>query len=245
MDHRHLWGTEVAKRYDTPGVGMFAPEVLEPTIDVLAKYAEGGRVLELGIGTGRVAVPLSQRGIPVAGIDISAAMVEQLRTKVSEDVLPVVVGDMATTRVAGEFSLVFCVYNTISNLLSQQEQVECFRNAARHLRPGGRFIVELWVPELRKLVPGEKTVIFRSEPNYIGYDTYDVVDQRVVSTHITFGKDRTPRVFETPQRYIWPAEMDLMAQLAGFRLEARYADWHGNPFTAESRSHISVYRLEP
>lgn len=244
MDHKDLWDSEVAKSYDTPGVGMFAPEVLDPAVNRLAEYAGNGRVLEFGIGTGRVAVPLSERGIQVAGIDVSSAMVERLRTKVSEDVIPVVVGDMATSRVEGEFSLVFCVYNTISNLLTQADQVECFKNAARHLVPGGRFVIELWVPELRKLLPGQNSVLWRADPDYIGLDTFDVLNQRVVSTHVTFGKDQSPKVFQTPHRYIWPAELDLMGELAGFCLEDRFADWHGNPFTAESPSHVSVYRLE-
>lgn len=243
MDPIDIWDIEVAKSYDTPGVGMFAPEVLDPTVNKLAEYAQNGRALEFGIGTGRVAVPLSDRGIKVAGIDVSHAMVSQLRTKVSEDVIPVVMGDMATARVDGEFSLVYCVYNTISNLLTQGEQVACFKNAARHLLPGGRFIIELWVPELRKLLPGQSSVLWRSDSNYIGIDNYDVINQKVVSTHVTFGKDKSAKVFQSPHRYIWPAELDLMGELAGFCLENRFSDWHGNPFTAESASHVSVYRL--
>lgn len=243
LDPIEIWDIEAAKSYDTPGVGMFSPEVLEPTVDRLAGYAQNGRALEFGIGTGRVAVPLSQRGIQVAGIDSSPAMVSQLRTKANEDEIPVVIGDMATARVDGKFSLVFCVYNTISNLLTQAEQVACFKNAARHLLPGGRFVIELWVPELRKLLPGQSSVLWRTDADYIGYDNYDVVNQRVVSTHVTLGKDKSAKVFQSPHRYIWPAELDLMGELAGFRLEDRFSDWLGNPFTAESASHVSVYRL--
>jgi len=137
----------------------------------------------------------------------------------------------------------YLVYNTISNLLTQAEQVDCFRNAARHLVPGGRFVVELGVPELRKLTPGQQAVVWRSEPDYIGLDTYDVLRQQIVSHHFRFGEGRQARLFRSPHRYIWPAELDLMAELAGFELESRHADWVGSPFTAESPSHVSVYRL--
>jgi SAM-dependent methyltransferase len=238
-----IWDAPTAQRYDTPGTGMFAPEVLRPAVDRLVELADGGRVLEFAIGTGRVAVPLAERGISVTGIELSRPMVEQLRTKVDEERLPVTVGDMATTRVPGEFSLVYLVYNTISNLLTQAEQVACFRNAARHLGPGGRFVIELWVPELRKLPPGQDAVVFGCAPGYIGLDTYDLLDQRVVSHHVRFGGDGRAEVFRSPHRYIWPAELDLMAQLAGFELESRHANWTGGEFTGESRSHVSVYRL--
>jgi SAM-dependent methyltransferase len=242
MRQEEIWDAETAQRYDTPGSGMFAPEVLEPTVDFLAKLAGDGRALEFAIGTGRVAVPLARRGIPVTGIELSRPMVEELRTKADESAIPVVLGDMATARVPGEYTLVYLVYNTISNLLSQAEQVACFRNAAHHLKPGGRFVIELWVPELRKLPPGQQATVFHVEPGYIGLDTYDVVQQHVVSHHIRFGEDRQAELFRSPHRYIWPAELDLMAQLAGFEFETRHADWVGTEFTAESRSHVSVYR---
>jgi SAM-dependent methyltransferase len=243
MRQDEIWDAEAAQSYDTPGTGMFAPEVLGPTVDRLAELADGGRALELAIGTGRVAVPLAERGVPVTGIELSRPMVDRLRTKVDEDTIPVVVGDMASERAPGEYTLVYLVFNTISNLLSQAEQVACFRNAARHLADGGRFVVELWVPELRKLPPGQEATVWRAEPGYIGLDTYDVLRQRVVSHHVHFGDDSTAQVFRSPHRYIWPAELDLMAQLAGFELESRHADWAGTEFTAESRSHVSVYRL--
>lgn len=243
MDQDQLWDAETARRYDTPGTGMFAPEVLWPTVDRLAALAEGGRALELAIGTGRVAVPLAKRGVPVVGIELSWPMVEQLRTKVDEATIPVVVGDMATVRAPGEFTLVYLVYNTIANLLTQEAQVECFRNAARHLPPGGRFVIELWIPELRKLPPGTEATVWQVEDGYIGLDTYDVLHQRVVSHHFRFGEGRDARLGRTPHRYIWPAELDLMAQLAGFALESRHADWSGTELTADSRSHVSVYRL--
>ncbi|WP_199422948.1 class I SAM-dependent DNA methyltransferase [Actinotalea solisilvae] len=237
------WDRATARTYDTPGTGMFAPEVLGPTVDRLAALAGGGRALELAVGTGRVAVPLAERGVPVSGIELSPAMVEQLRTKVDEDAVPVVVGDMASARAPGEFSLVYLVYNTISNLLTQDGQVACFRNAARHLTPGGCFVVELWVPELRALPPGREATVWHSEPGYLGIDTYDVLAQRVVSHHVRFGDGTDAQLFRSAHRYVWPSELDLMARLAGLVLEDRWADWDGSPFTADSRSHVSVYRL--
>jgi SAM-dependent methyltransferase len=222
---------------------MFAADVLGPTADRLAELAGGGPALEFAIGTGRVAVPLAERGVNVTGIELSTAMIEQLREKVDEVTIPVVVGDMATAQAPGKYALVYLVYNTIGNLLTQAEQVECFRNAARHLLPGGRFVVELGVPELRKLPPGQPGVVFAAESGYVGVDSYDPLRQHLVSHHFYFGESREAKLFRTPQRYIWPAELDLMGQLAGFELESRHADWNGAEFTAESRSHVSVYRL--
>ncbi|MFS8204174.1 class I SAM-dependent methyltransferase [Streptomyces sp. CWNU-52B] len=245
MQQEKIWNADAARRYDTPGTGMFAPEILGPTVDRLARLAGDGAALEFAIGTGRVAVPLAGRGVPVTGVELSRPMVDQLRTKADEATIPVVIGDMATTAVPGRFSLVYLVFNTISNLLTQAEQVECFRNAARHLTPGGRFVIELWVPELRKLPPGQKAMVCHSESGYIGLDTYDVLHQRVVSHHFTFDETEQARLFRSPHRYIWPAELDLMARLAGFTLESRDADWDGSAFTAESRSHVSVYRIPP
>jgi SAM-dependent methyltransferase len=243
MRQEDIWDADTAQRYDTPGTGMFAPEVLGPTVDRLADLAGEGRALELAIGTGRVAVPLAERGVPVAGIELSVAMVDQLRTKVDEASIPVVVGDMATARAPGEYTLVFLVFNTISNLLTQEEQVDCFRNAARHLAPGGRFVIELMVPDLRRLPPGQDASVFHSEPGYIGLDTYDLLNQHLVSHHFHFGDGKQAQLFRSPHRYIWPSELDLMARLAGLELESRHADWSGAEFTAESRSHVSVYRL--
>jgi SAM-dependent methyltransferase len=243
MRQEDIWDHEAARRYDTPGTGMFAPEVLGPAVDRLAELAGDGRALEFAIGTGRVAIPLAQRGVPVTGIELSGPMIEQLRTKAGEAAIPVIAGDMATTRAPGTYTLVYLVYNTISNLLTQGEQVACFGNAARHLVPGGRFVIELWVPELRKLPPGQQATVWTSEPGYIGLDTYDVLRQRIVSHHFRFGTGRQARLSRSPHRYIWPSELDLMAQIAGFELETRHADWAGTEFTAESRSHVSVYRL--
>lgn len=243
MRQEDIWNQDAARRYDTPGTGMFAPEVLGPTVDRLAELAAGGSALEFAIGTGRVAIPLAERGVPVTGIELSQPMIDQLRTKADEAAVPVLQGDMATTRAPGEYSLVYLVFNTISNLLTQAEQVECFRNAARHLGLGGRFVIELWVPELRKLPPGQQATVFTAEPGYIGLDTYDVLEQTVVSHHFHFDEGNQARLFRSPHRYIWPGELDLMGQLAGFELESRHADWVGSEFTAESRSHVSVYRL--
>ncbi|OPF71273.1 SAM-dependent methyltransferase [Streptomyces antioxidans] len=245
MNQEEIWDSDAAQRYDTPGTGMFAPEVLRPTVERLAGLAGGGAALEFAIGTGRVAIPLAERGVPVTGIELSRPMVQQLRTRADEATIPVIVGDMATSVVPGEFTLVYLVYNTISNLLTQAEQVECFHNAARHLKPGGRFVIELWVPELRKLPPGQKATVWQAEPGYIGLDTYDVLRQHVVSHHFRFDDTRQARLTRSPHRYIWPSELDLMAQLAGFVLESRHADWSGAEFTAESRSHVSVYRVPP
>ena len=243
MGQEDIWNTETAQSYDTEDRGMFAPEVLEPVADRLAALAGSGRALEFAVGTGRVAIPLAERGVPVTGIELSEPMITRLREKVSEAALPVITGDMATTRAPGEFTLVYLVYNTIGNLLTQAEQVETFRNAARHLGPGGRFVIELGVPELRALPAGQDAMVFHNSPGYIGLDTYDVVKQHLTSYHFRFGDSRQASLSRSPHRYIWPAELDLMAQLAGFDLESRHADWQGAEFTAESGSHVSAYRL--
>jgi SAM-dependent methyltransferase len=245
MQQEGLWDVGTARRYDTPGTGMFAPDVLGPTVDRLVELAGDGRALEFAIGTGRVAIPLAERGVPVTGVELSTSMIDQLRTKVDDATIPVIAGDMAAAVAPGAFTLVYLVYNTISNLLTQAEQVACFRNAARHLTPGGCFVIELWVPELRKLPPGQPAVVWHCEPGYIGLDTYDTLIQHVVSHHVTFGTGRQAELSRSPHRYIWPAELDLMGQLAGFELESRHADWAGAEFTADSRSHVSVYRLPP
>jgi SAM-dependent methyltransferase len=243
MKQEEIWDADVAAGYDTPGTGVFAPEVLGPAVERLAALAGEGRALELAIGTGRVAIPLSERGVSVAGIELSVPMIEQLRTKVDEVTIPVIAGDMTSAVAPGEYSLVYLVFNSIANLLGQAEQVACFRNAARHLGPGGRFVVELWVPELRRLPPGQEAAVWRSAAGYIAVQTYDVVRQQVMSYHFSFDEGRQARVMRCPLRYVWPAELDLMAQLAGFELESRHADWAGSEFTGESRSHVSVYRM--
>ncbi|MFP4115494.1 MAG: class I SAM-dependent methyltransferase [Spirochaetota bacterium] len=243
MSARNIWDAEVARNYDTPGRGMFAPEVVNPTVDRLVELARGGPVLEFAVGTGRIAIPLARRGLSVTGIELSPAMIAQLRTKADEATLPVVHGDMATARASGRYTLVYLIYNTISNLLSQDEQIECFRNAARHLVAGGRFVVELGVPDPRGPRDGANATVFAAEPGYVGVDTYDLVNQRVDSHHFRYGESGEARLFRSPHRYIWPSELDLMGQLAGFSLESRHADWNGGEFISESTSHVSVYTL--
>lgn len=247
VDQQHLWDREIAQAYDTPGTGMFAEKVLGPTVDVLQDLADGGPAVEFAIGTGRVAIPLSDAGVQVSGIEISRAMIERLREKADARRIPVTQGDMTSATVGTGFAVAYLVYNTISNLLTQDAQVECFRNAARHLRPGGCFVIELWVPELRALPPGHGATVMVSEPGYLLVDTFDVLAQHVVSHHVHFDanltSERTARLGRSPHRYIWPSELDLMGRLAGFQLESRWADWDRSPFTAESPSHVSVYRL--
>jgi len=245
MTSSDLWDEETADRYDESSSGMFDPKVLHPAVDFLARLAGSGPALEFAVGTGRVAIPLAERGIPVTGIELSEPMANQLRRKVSAEALPVVIGDMATTTVPGQFSLVYVVWNSIGNLRTQDEQVECFRNAARHLAPGGRFVIELWVPDLRRLPPDRGATVEVSEPGYLLVDTYDVLRQHVVSHHVRFDESRQARLGRSPHRYVWPAELDLMGRLAGFELESRHADWSGAEFTATSDSHVSVYRLAP
>lgn len=246
VDQSRLWDAHAAAEYDTPGQGMFAPEVLGPTVEVLAGLAAGGRALELAIGTGRVALPLHEAGVAVSGIELSEPMLNRLREKAGADEIRVVHGDMTTASAGEGFALVYLVFNTISNLLTQEEQVECFRNAARHLAPGGCFVIELGVPQLRALAPGHGGTVEVSEPGYLLVDTYDLLRQQVVSHHVRFEARvdgaRGARLGRTPHRYIWPAELDLMAQLAGFQLESRWADWDRSEFTADSAGHVSVYR---
>lgn len=242
MTSSDLWSEETARRYDDSSAEMFAPEVLGPAVDFLARLAGSGPALEFAIGTGRVAIPLVERGIPVTGIELSQPMADQLRRKISADELPVAVGDMATTTVPGRFSLVYVVWNSIGNLRTQDEQVECFRNAARHLAPGGRFVIELWVPGIRRFPPGQSAVPFTVTDTYAGLDTYDMVTQQGTSHHYRQLEDGSVRYSYSNFRYIWPAECDLMARLAGLTLEQRVAGWDGAPFTSDSESHVSVWR---
>lgn len=242
MTSSDLWDEETAQRYDDGSAEMFAPGVLEPAVDFLARLAGSGPALEFAIGTGRVAIPLAARGVAVTGIELSRPMVDRLRDKIPEERLPVVVGDMATTTVPGQFSLVYLVWNSIGNLRTQDEQVQCFRNAARHLSPGGRFVIELWVPGIRRLPPGQTAVPFAVTGEHVGFDTYDMVTQQGTSHHYHRLDDGSARYSYTNFRYIWPAECDLMARLAGLVPERRVADWSGAPFTSDSESHVSVWR---
>ncbi|MEM8923220.1 MAG: class I SAM-dependent methyltransferase [Actinomycetota bacterium] len=234
------FGETVARHYDEGSPERFSAEELDPTVDLLAELAGDGRALELAVGTGRVALPLAARGVEVAGIDLSRAMVARLRAKPHGDAIAVTVGDMATTRVDGEFSLVYLVFNTINNLVTQDAQVDCFCNAAAHLAPGGRFLVETLVPDLRRLPPGERYVAFSVSDEHMGIEEYDVVNQRSISHHLWL-VDGVGRRNAVPFRYAWPAEFDLMARIAGLRLESRWGDWRRSPFTAESDRHVSVW----
>ncbi len=236
------WDESTATNYDADVSDLSTPEAVGPAVDLLAHLADGRTALEFAIGTGRVAIPLHQRGISVTGLELSQPMINVLRTKVTADEIPVIQGDMSTSVVPGEFSLVYLVFNTISNLRTQGEQVQCFRNAARHLTPGGRFVIELWVPPLRSMPPGQNAVPFDVSEGHLGFDTYDVVTQECTSHHYTRRPDGSIRYSVGHFRYVWPAELDLMAELAGLELEHRYADWDKSPFTSESKSHISVYR---
>ncbi|MEW2188413.1 class I SAM-dependent DNA methyltransferase [Streptomyces microflavus] len=243
MTSSELWTRATADRYDAEETENSSAAVLHPTLDFLAELAGDGRALEFAIGTGRVGVPLRERGVPVVGIELSEHMAAVLRRKADEDTLPVTIGDMATTVVPGGFTLVYLIYNTISNLLTQVEQVECFRNAARHLEPGGRFVIELGLPPLRSLPPGQTAVPFDVSERHLGFDTVDLVEQMLVSHHFTRdGDDGRYRRANSRHRYAWPAELDLMARIAGLELERRVADWNGAPFTQDSAKHISVWR---
>ncbi|GHF93392.1 class I SAM-dependent DNA methyltransferase [Streptomyces hydrogenans] len=242
MTSSELWTRETADRYDTEEAETSSAAFLGPTLDFLAALAGDGRALEFAIGTGRVGVPLRERGVPVVGIELSEHMAAVLRRKTDADTLPVVIGDMATTVVPGEFSLVYLVYNTITNLLTQDEQVACFRNAARHLAPGGRFVIELGVPPLRFLPPGRLAVPFDVSERHFGFDTFDLVEQVLVSHHLTREDDGRYRRENSRHRYAWPAELDLMARIAGLEPERRVADWDGTPFTQDSVKHVSVWR---
>ncbi|MEW1758458.1 class I SAM-dependent methyltransferase [Streptomyces cyaneofuscatus] len=243
MTSSERWTRATADRYDAEETENSSAAVLHPTLDFLAELAGDGRALEFAIGTGRVGVPLRERGVPVVGIELSEHMAAVLRRKVDENTLPVTIGDMATTVVPGGFTLVYLVYNTISNLLTQEEQVECFRNAARHLEPGGRFVIELGLPPLRSLPPGQTAVPFDVSERHLGFDTFDLVEQTLVSHHFTRdGDDGRYRRGNSRHRYAWPAELDLMARIAGLERERRVADWDGTPFTQDSTKHISVWR---
>ena len=230
----------IAARYDASSTDMFDPEVLDPAVDFLADLAAGGSALELGIGTGRVALPLSRRGVHVHGVELSPPMVAQLKAKQGTDDIGVTIGDFATATVGDTFSLAYLVYNTITNLTTQDEQVECFRNVAAHLDPGGCFVVEVFVPILQRLPPGEVFRTFHRSPTRLSFDEYDVVTQILYSHHYSFDDDRYD-VSSAPYRYVWPSELDLMARLAGMRLRERWSDWTRRPFTSESISHVSVW----
>jgi SAM-dependent methyltransferase len=235
-----FFGERVASVYDEHAAGMFDPAVVTPVVDMLAGFAGQGGALELGIGTGRIALPLAERGVRVAGIDSSEAMVARLRAKPGGGDLEVAIGDFASTRVGGEFALVYLIFNTINNLVTQDAQVACFENAAAHLGRGGRFVIETTVPDLQNLPVGQTIIPFRAEPGGVSFDVYDVVSQRFSSQHFDFVDGRV-EAHPVEFRYAWPAELDLMARLAGLRLQDRWAGRRREPFTSLSRGHVSVY----
>jgi hypothetical protein len=234
------FGEDVAARYDESVAGNDELESVEATVDFLAGLAGDGSALELGIGTGRIALPLRRRGVRVHGIDLSEAMVARLREKPGSEDIEVAIGDFATTRVDGAFSVAYLVFNTIMNLTTQDEQVACFQNAAAHLEPGGTFVVEVAVPQLQRLPPGETVRAFHVGTTRLGFDEYDVLTQGEISHHYSV-VDGKLKVWSIPFRYVWPAELDLMARLAGMRLRERWSGWRRQPFTSESTSHISVW----
>lgn len=243
MQENHF-GEDVAARYDDAGGRQFDPAEIARTVDVLTDLAGDGAALELAVGTGRIALPLAARGVPVAGIELSEAMVARLREKEGNELVDVTIGDMTEVRVDGMFTLAFLVFNTIGNVWTQDRQVACFTNAAAHLEPGGRFVIEVGVPKLRALTPGTDAQVFSHSPGYIGYDRYvDLVAQQAVSHHFHADADGGHED-RTPFRYVWPSELDLMARIAGMSLEHRWAGWDRSPFTGDSPSHVSVWRMD-
>jgi SAM-dependent methyltransferase len=237
---RNYFGARVAERYDETSADMFDPAKVDPVVEFLAELASDGSALELGIGTGRIALPLAQRGIRVHGIDLSEAMVAQLRAKPGADRIDVTIGDFATTTVEGRFSVAYLVFNTIMNLTSQDQQVACFQNVAAHLQPGGCFVIEVGIPDLQRLPPGETVRAFTVTSARLGFDEYDLAAQGLISHHYWI-EDGNLEVFSAPFRYVWPAELDLMARIAGMSLRERWSGWNREPFTSDSRQHVSVW----
>jgi SAM-dependent methyltransferase len=239
-DEDGYFDERVAARYDESAADIFDSAVVDPVVDFLAEIAGSGRALELGIGTGRIAVPLAQRGVPVHGIELSKAMAARLRAKPGGEDIGVTIGDFATTTVDGTFSVAYLVFNTIMNLTTQAAQVACFRNVAVHLDPGGCFVIEVGVPGLQRLPPGETIHAFHVSETSWGLDEYDVARQGLTSHHFEI-VDGTLERFSVPFRYAWPAELDLMGQLAGIGLRERWSGWQREPFTSDSRKHVSVW----
>jgi len=234
------FGERVAATYDETAADLFEPAVVEPIVDFLADRAGTGRALELGIGTGRIALPLAARGVPVHGIELSRAMAARLRPKPGGEAIGITIGDFATAKADGTFSLAYLVWNTIMNLTTQPAQVACFQNVAAHLEPGGCFVIEVGVPDLQRLPPGETFHVFQWAEAHRGVDEYDVAKQGLVSHHFRTIDGRV-ELRSIPFRYVWPAELDLMAQLAGMALRERWSGWRREPFTSDSREHVSVW----
>jgi len=234
----------VAAGYDESSAEMFDPEVVDPVVDLLVELAGNGRALELGIGTGRIALPLTQRGVPVHGIELSQAMVARLRAKPGGDEVGVTIGDFSTATVDGTFSVAYLVYSTILNLTTQAAQVACFQNVASHLEPGGCFVIEVGVPGLQELPRGNTFRVFHVSENRWGFDEYDVANQGLISHHFRIVDGKVDRL-SIPFRYVWPSELDLMARLAGMSLRERWSGWKREPFTSESDKHVSVWEKRP
>lgn len=239
------WNRDVAEVYDATYSAMFEPPVLDPTVDLLHELAEGGPALEFAVGTGRVALPLSARRVSVHGIELSPHMAEQLRAKPGADAVPVTIGDMTTTRVPGTFKLVYLVANTIMNVTTQEEQLAVFANAAAHLEPGGCFLVEVIIPQLRRVPIGEIGRVFTLDPDHVGVETFDDLVGQVAWSHHWIAVGRRLVRHSAPYRYVWPSELDLMARSAGFRLRERWAGWDQAPFTSDSVSQIAVFEKVP
>ena len=240
MSDDGYFGEDVAARYDESSVEMFDPAVVDPAVDLLVELAGSGQALELGIGTGRIALPLARRGVRVYGIELSRAMIARLRAKPGGEEIGVTIGDFATTQVEGTFAVAYLVFNTIMNLTTQAAQVACFRNVAAHLEAGGCFVIEVGVPGLRLLPPGETLHAFHASETRWGIDEYHVARQGLTSHHFRVVEGRLER-FSVPFRYAWPSELDLMAQLAGMKLRERWSGWKREPFTSESGKHVSVW----
>jgi SAM-dependent methyltransferase len=239
------WGSEIAEIYDKTYAAKFEPQVLDPMVNVLFDLAQGGRALELAVGTGRVAIPLGARGIPVQGIELSPPMAEQLRAKAGAEAVPVTIGDMTSTRVPGSFQLVYLVANTIMNVTTQDDQLAVFANAADHLQPGGCFVVEVVVPQLRRVPPGEVARVFALDPDHVGIETFDDLVEQVAWSHHWMDIDGRLVRHSAPYRYVWPSELDLMAKIAGLRRLARWAGWDQQAFTSDSTSQVAVYVKQP
>jgi len=237
------WDSEIAEVYDETYAAMFEPAVLDPMVGVLAELAGDGPALEFAVGTGRVAIPLSARGIPVRGVELSRPMAERQAAK--PGAVPVTIGDMTTARVPGTFTLVYLVANTIMNVTTQDDQLAVFANAAAHLAAGGCFVVEVEVPQLRRVPRGETGWVFTLDPDHVGIETFDdLVGQVAWSHHWMQVRGRLVR-HSAPYRYVWPSETDLMARIAGFRCRERWAGWDRAPFTSDSQRQVAVFQKQP
>lgn len=235
------WGAELAEVYDASYAAGFEPSLLDPMVDALTELARRGRALEFAVGTGRVAIPLCARGVSVHGIELSPHMVERLRAKPEAEGVPVTIGDMIDTRMVGNFSLVYLVANTIMNVTTQDDQLAVFANAAAHLEPGGSFVVEVIVPQLRRVPPGEVARVFALEPDHVGIETFDDLVGQVAWSHHWMTIDGRQVRHSAPYRYVWPSELDLMAKLTGLSLRARWSGWDRQPFTSDSPSQVAVF----